>query len=319
MGQAFLPASCGCTHPHESFSPTSTSCRGRQECLPHPEICACEVHLIPEKWKLGLIVGLSENVDESFRKVADVGLATCQLSCWKPDILGPGLSTKVKEASKRYGVEVSSFWAGHSGKTTWNFIDGPKTIGLVPPATRAARLVELKKGADFAKMIGAPSISTHVGFIPEDLNDPNYPPRVEGLRDLANHCKNNGIGFWFETGQETPTTLLRTFEDIGTDNLGVNLDPANLILYGRGNPVDALDVFGKYVRGMHAKDGTYPTDGRNLGHETPLGQGKVDFPKLMGRLKELGFKGPVTIEREISGAQQEADIRQAIAILTPLL
>src|SRR5690242_15767538 len=120
-----------------------------------------------EKWKLGLIVGLTENVDESFRKVADVGLSTCQLACWKPDILGPGLSVKVKDAAKRYKIEVSSFWAGHSGKTVWNFIDGPRTIGLVPPEPRAQRLAELKKGADFAKMIGAPSISTHVGFIPE--------------------------------------------------------------------------------------------------------------------------------------------------------
>ena len=79
---------------------------------------------------------------------------------------------------------------------------------------------------------------------------------------------------------------------MGTDNLGINLDPANLILYGKGNPVDALDVFGKYVRDMHGKDGFYPTDGKNLGEEVPVGEGKVNFPALIAKLKELGYDGP---------------------------
>jgi sugar phosphate isomerase/epimerase len=274
---------------------------------------------LSDKIKLGLMVSLTENVDEAFHEVTRVGLTTCQLCSWNPAIMTEAFATKVREASKRTGVIVSSFWAGHTGKTVWNFIDGPTTIGLVPPGSRAQRLAELKKGADFAKMIGAPSIATHVGFIPEDLNDPNYPPVVEALRDLALYCKGKGLDFLFETGQETPVVLLRTFEDIGTDNLGINLDPANLVLYGKANPVDALDVFGKYVKGMHAKDGKYPTDGRHLGKETAIGEGKVDFPKLIAGLKGYGFRGPITIEREISGPQQVEDIKAAIAALTPLL
>src|SRR5260221_4665656 len=119
-----------------------------------------------EKLKLGLIVGLTEDVEKSFNEVVHVGVPTCQLACWQPEILNEDLAAKVRQASKKTGVVVSSFWAGHSGKTVWNFIDGPKTIGLVPPGPRAERLAELKRGADFAKMIGAPSISTHVGFIP---------------------------------------------------------------------------------------------------------------------------------------------------------
>src|SRR5688500_17698227 len=166
---------------------------------------------MPEKLKLGLIVGLSDAVEESFDKVASLGLPTCQLGCWRPEVLNDALAANVREASKKSGIMVSSVWAGHSGKTVWNFIDGPKTIGLVPPAPRAQRLAELKKGADFAKMIGAPSITTHVGFIPEDLNDPNYPPVVAALRELAVYCASLGIDFLFETGQETPVVLLRTF------------------------------------------------------------------------------------------------------------
>jgi L-ribulose-5-phosphate 3-epimerase len=82
--------------------------------------------------------------------------------------------------------------------------------------------------------------------------------------------------------------------------------------------VDALDVFGRYVRGVHAKDGCYPTNGSELGRETPLGEGQVNFPVLIPKLKACGFGGALTIEREISGPQQIADIQKAIQLLTPL-
>jgi len=272
-----------------------------------------------DKLELGLIVGLTEDLEASFRKLADLGLATCQINCWEPQTLDDTVVARVRDAQRATGVRVSSHWAGHTGATVWNFLEGPATIGLAPAATRAQRLEELKMGADFAAKIGVPSITTHVGFIPEDPRDPQYGPLVEALRSLATHCASLGLMFCFETGQETPVTLLRTIEDIGTDNLGINLDPANLILYGKANPVDALDVFGTYVRGLHAKDGFYPTNGRELGRETPLGEGKVDFPVLMHRLKELGYDAPVTIEREITGPQQEADIRLAIERLEPML
>ena len=107
--------------------------------------------------------------------------------------------------------------------------------------------------------------------------------------------------------------------DVGLDNLGINLDPANLILYGKANPVDALGVIGKYVRDVHGKDGLYPTNGRELGCETPLGEGKVDFPRFVARLKELGYDGAITIEREISGEEQKKDIVRAKAILETLI
>ena len=128
------------------------------------------------------------------------------------------------------------------------------------------------------------------------------------VKEVAKHLKANGQYLLFETGQETPVTMLRCFETVGCDNLGVNLDTANLILYGKANPVDALDVFGKYVRNIHAKDGCYPTNGHDLGEETRIGEGKVDFQAFFKKLRELGYDGHVTIEREISGDQQLADI-----------
>ena len=103
------------------------------------------------------------------------------------------------------------------------------------------------------------------------------------------------------------------------DNLGVNLDTANLILYGRANPVDALDVFGRYVRNIHAKDGFYPTNGHDLGQEVRLGDGKVDFRALFTKLRELGYDSYVTIEREIDGAQQDEDVLYAKAFLENMI
>src|SRR5690606_31481717 len=145
--------------------------------------------------------------------------------------------------------------------------------------------------ADFAKRIEAPALVTHCGFIPENMTDPNYEGVVEAIREVAQYCESLGLGFWFETGQETPIVLLRTIERVGTSNLGINLDPANLILYGKGNPIDALDVIGSYVRNVHVKDGMYPTNGDSLGKETLVGTGKVQFPALIARLRSIGYDG----------------------------
>ena len=271
------------------------------------------------KLKLGTMVSLAGGPDKELAKVHELGLPTCQVSNWEPRHFTDEMARELVAACGKYSVEVTTIWTGTPGRTVWNLVDGPRTIGLVPDWMRAVRLQALKSGADFAKKVGVPSITTHAGFIPEDPNDPRYMGTIDALKEIAGHCANLGLQFWFETGQETPVTLLRAIEDIGTSNLGINLDPANLLLYGKANPVDALDVFGGYVRGMHAKDGEYPTNGRELGREKALGEGRVDFPRLVPKLKSFGFQGALTIEREISGPQQIEDIKRAIRLLEPLL
>ncbi len=251
--------------------------------------------------------------NEIFEHVQKFGVKTCQLVSWNPDIWDDALGEKVADQSRSTGVSVCAFWAGVPGPAEWNFTAGPVTLGLVPPEYRAERVAALKKGADFAKRIGAPAVITHCGFIPENITDPAYDDVVAAIREVAEHCKSLGLEFWFETGQETPVVLLRTIDRVGTGNLGINLDPANLILYGKGNPIDALDVFGQYVRNIHVKDGMYPTDGEKLGREVQVGKGKVRFPELIGRLKEIGFDGELIIEREIQeGEQQNRDIRETV-------
>jgi sugar phosphate isomerase/epimerase len=103
------------------------------------------------------------------------------------------------------------------------------------------------------------------------------------------------------------------------DNVGVNFDVANLILYGKANPLDAVEVLAPYIQGVHAKDGLYPTDPKKLGEEVPIGQGKVNFPALIASLKKIGYGNPLTIEREIAGEKQTADILAAKAYLEKLI
>jgi len=266
--------------------------------------------------RLGVIVHMGKDPEGALAKVHELGLPTCQAGISDYE---PAMVTRLRGALDRYGIEATALNTAGPGPAVWNFDQGPLTIGLVPRKYRQARIVHLKRASDFAKECGIPALHTHCGFIPENPNDPVYRETVQAIREVVSHCKRNGQIFLYETGQETPITLLRTMQDVGLDNQGVNLDPANLILYGKANPVDALDVFGTLVRGIHAKDGLYPTDPHRLGEEVPIGHGKVDFPRLIRRLKELNYRGPITIEREIEGPQQTEDIRKAKAYLEALI
>ncbi len=260
---------------------------------------------------IGVIVSINHYADY-FEKMKDIGLSFCQLSAWCPSsVLTERLADDILSKAGECSIRITGLWRGWTGPAAWNFTEGPSTLGLVPIKYRSQRIKELKEGSDFASLLGVDKLITHMGFLPENPGDPEYPAIVEAIREVAVHCRSNGQHLLFETGQETPVTLLRTIEEVGTDNLGINLDPANLILYGKANPVDALDVFGKYVMEVHGKDGVYPRDGKHLGDEKRIGDGKVRFEMLIPRLKELGFDGSIIIEREISGEEQIRDILYA--------
>lgn len=257
--------------------------------------------------KIGTCVSLDsmENMEQKFVTLRNNGFDTCQLIAWEPAVWKEENAVVLKELLEKYQITVSAFWCGWEGPKVWDFYDGQITLGLVPVEYRQMRIQNLCDGADFAHKLGITDVVTHMGFIPENPNAPNFNTFCVAVRTVAEHLQNNGQYLLFETGQETPVTMLRCFEKVGTDNLGVNLDTANLILYGRANPVDALDVFGKYVRNIHAKDGCYPTNGHDLGRETRLGEGKVDFRALFVKLRELGYDSDVTIERELAEDSQE--------------
>lgn len=263
--------------------------------------------------KLGTCVSLAtiDGVEEKLALLHKFGFHSCQLVSWNPKIWTDENALILKQLLAQYEIEVSAFWCGWEGPSDWNFYEGQLTLGLVPVDYRYARVKNLCDGADFAHKLGITDVATHMGFIPENPYDPNFPGFCRAVRIVAEHLKKNNQYLLFETGQETPVTMLRCFEAVGCDNLAVNLDTANLILYGKANPVDALEVFGKYVRNLHAKDGCWPVNGHDLGMETDIGQGKVDFPGVFRKLHALGFDSWVTIEREIDGDQQIADILSA--------
>lgn len=256
---------------------------------------------------------------DSFAHVAEFGLDVCQLVSWDQRAWERADAPKVREQAEQAGVEVVCCWVGYPLPVRWNWTLGPDTAGLVPPEYRAIRLGALMVGADFAAEMGVQAIATHVGFIPQECTSDRYAGVLAAIYEIASYCHDLGLEFWFETGQEMPVTLLRTIEDLRLPNLGINLDPANLILYGTGNPVDSLDVFGKYVRCVHAKDGVYTTNGQSLGKEVKVGDGKVNFPVLVKGLDEVGFEGDYIIEREISGEQQKKDIAETVTYLNGLL
>lgn len=249
-----------------------------------------------------------DGLAEKFATLRQHNFNSCQLVAWNPAVWTDENAETIKKLLAEHNITISAFWCGWEGPKTWNFYEGQLTLGLVPVEYRQKRIENLCAGADFAHKLGVTDVITHMGYIPENPYDPNYAGFCVAVRTVAEHLKENGQWLLFETGQETPVTMLRCFETVNCDNLGINIDTANLILYGKANPVDALEVFGTYVRNIHAKDGCYPTNGHDLGRETRIGEGRVDFKAFFRKLKELGYTSWVTIENELSSEQQLEDI-----------
>lgn len=269
---------------------------------------------------VGLLIAPFRAPEESFRRVRELGFDNCFLSL--DDYIGgftPAVVSQFRDLIAKYDLAVTAVEVVGPGKLEWNFTEGPSTIGLVPPGTRVARIDALRQVSGFAKQLGILQVQTHCGFIPEDPADPLYPQAVEAIREVASICQGNGQYFLMETGQETPTTMSRMLRDVAMPNLAVGLDTANLILYGKANPVDAVDILGPHVRSIHAKDGRWPTDPSKLGEEVLIGKGLVNFKEVFTKLHRLGYAGAVTIERETSGPQQIEDVRQEKVYLENVL
>jgi len=270
--------------------------------------------------ELGLLIALHGGAEERIRRVHELGFSNCFLSL--DGYLGhftSELAAQIRDLLGKYELVATAAEVVGPPPLVWDFLHGPSTIGLVPPATRAARIDALRQVSDFARLLDIQQVQTHCGFIPENPADPLYEQTVEAIRTVAQHCVNNGQFFLMETGQETPTTMARMIRDVDMPNLGVGLDTANLILYGKANPVDAVDILGPRVRSIHAKDGRWPTDPDKLGEEVLIGTGLVDFRQVFIKLRKLGYAGAVTIERETSGAQQIEDVRQEKDYLARIL
>jgi len=245
------------------------------------------------------VISYANNPEEDLKIVRDLGFPTCQLDI---DKYSPELAKRLATSLEKYRIKPTTLICMGPGDYKWNFIEGPSTIGLVPREYRSARVERLRLGTDFCKAAGIPAIHAHFGFIPENPKDVLYTEFIDIMKQVAGYALEKGVDVYFETGQETPVTLLRAIQDIGTGNLYINYDTANLVMYGKANPLDGLKVIGKYVRALHAKDGLYPTNPNELGREVPIPQGEVNFPAIISFLKKLNFTGSITIECELSGS-----------------
>ena len=271
--------------------------------------------------KLGTLVRITDikKANEEFKKVKELGLPSCQL-VYKPATYNREDTLIIKEASEANGIEISAMFAGYNDTdTVWDIYYGFQTAGINVEAYRKSRIDYIKAASDFANEIGITDIIIHAGFVPNNPFAPEYGTMIAGLNTLTSYFRPKGQNLLLETGGEAPITLLRLIEDVGAGNLFINFDPANILMYGYGHPVDALKVFGKYVRNMHGKDGFLPTDTRHTGREAPVSEGAVDFKGIIKEFRNLSYDRYITIEREISGEAQIRDILKAKEYFEKLL
>lgn len=274
-----------------------------------------------EKWPIGVFASIDAGLGVKLEVAHELGIPTIQLHA-------PHASTRTKENAERFlkrlqelKLTLTVVFGGFEGESYADIPTVSRTVGLVPRETRAARLKEMKEIADFAKLLNCDAVGLHLGFVPHDKTDPLYDEVVRVTRDLCDHCKINGQNVHLETGQETAEGLLQFIMDTETQNLFINFDPANMILYGTGEPIAALERVGQYVRSVHCKDGKWAKNpGQEWGQEVPLGEGDVNIERYLRTLDSIGYSGPLTIEREIpqEPARQKAEIGHAVKLLTEL-
>ncbi len=273
-------------------------------------------------WPLGVFASIDAGLGVNLDVAHELGVPTIQLHA-------PHKHTRTADNAKRFldrlaslGIRLTAVFGGFAGESYADIPTVMRTVGLVPAATRTARFAEMCEIADFARMLDVDVVALHLGFVPHDTSDPLYREVLDLTRRLCDHCRGNRQSLHLETGQEKADTLLRFLRDVERDNLFVNFDPANMILYGSGEPIEALEMVGPYVHSVHCKDATWAKrPGEEWGREVSLGEGAVNFERFLQMLKTIGYTGPLTIEREIpqEPERQKAEIGRALRLLDELM
>lgn len=266
--------------------------------------------------QLGLVFWAEKDPETHLQELKALGLSACQLGV--PPSMTPDAASAAawKAALQRHDVAASSAVCAYEGEDYVNLAKVHDTVGFTAPGYAAERVARTKAVSAFAAQVGLTAVSCHIGFIPDDASLPIYKELITIARQLCDTCAANGQDFVLETGQESAPTLLRFLADVERGNIKVNFDPANIILYGSGDPLEALHLLQAHVLSVHCKDGRSPRAPGELGQEVALGEGEVDFPGFLKLLKQMNYKGALTIEREEpDAAQRLADIRLGITRL----
>jgi sugar phosphate isomerase/epimerase len=274
-----------------------------------------------EKWPIGVFASIDHGLGVKLEVARDLGVPTIQLHAPSKKVRTAEHAREFLARCAEMRVTITAVFGGFEGESYADIPTTARTVGLAPPETRAARTAEMKEIADFAARLGVGVVALHVGFISHDASGGAYRQIVAVTQEVCDHCKKNGQNLHLETGQETADELLTFINDVRRDNLFINFDPANMILYGTGNPIQALWKVGPYVRSVHCKDGKWASKpGQEWGQEVPLGEGDVGMETYLRTLAAIGYCGPLTIEREIpqDPQRQKAEIGRAISLLRDL-
>jgi L-ribulose-5-phosphate 3-epimerase len=274
-----------------------------------------------EKWPIGVFASIDAGLGVKLEVARDLGVHTIHLHTPHAESRTPQRAAEFNKKLRDFGITITCVFAGFEGESYADIPTVHRTVGLMPLATRAARTTELKEIADFARQLNVDVVGIHLGFVPHDKSDSDYRTMIELTRGVCDHFKKNRQALHLETGQEPVDVLIHFLNDVERDNIFVNFDPANMILYGAGEPIPALEKLGSRVLSVHCKDATWSDKpGHTWGAETPLGEGDVDMEAFVKTLKKIGYTGPLTIEREIpqEPERQKAEIGRAIELLERL-
>ncbi|HLL89925.1 MAG TPA: sugar phosphate isomerase/epimerase family protein [Tepidisphaeraceae bacterium] len=261
-------------------------------------------------WSLG-----TPDVNELIRTLRELGLAHAHLA------VGPLLEATdaekhaVGDALARADVTITATMIGFPGEDYSTIASIRDTGGFGPDDRWPERLSLTVAAADVTRDLGGMRLSTHIGFVPHDRASPRYATFVDRCRHAADAVAGRGLSLVLETGQEPAATLAQFLADVDRPNLLVNFDPANMILYGSGDPVAAVRTLGPHLGHVHVKDATPSgAPGVDWGDEVVVGTGAVDWRAFLDALDEVGYEGPLAIERE-AGPTRMADVGAAIAAL----
>lgn len=271
---------------------------------------------------IGVFASVDAGLGVSWDVIQQIGVPTIQLHAPHRESRNAQTVEKLREQLQRIGVTLTCVFGGFEGESYADIPTVGRTIGLVPPATRQARLEEMRQISDFTREMGCDAVGLHIGVVPHDRHDPERPGIVEVTRQLCQHCAGNDQFVHLETGQETADDLIAFIDEVGFDNLRINFDPANMILYGVEEPLPALRKLAPWVRSVHCKDGTWSDQpGVTWGQEVALGEGDVNIRAYVQTLHEIGYTGPLTIEREIpqDPERQLREIGSAVRLLEDCL
>ena len=274
-----------------------------------------------ETWPLGVFASIDAGLGVRLEVAHELDVKTIHLHTPQQESRTEGQAREFLAQLGDFGITITCVFGGFEGESYADIPTVKKTVGLVPLATRTARLAEMKEIADFARRLGVDVVGLHIGFVPHDAGDPDYREIVAVARDLCDHAATQDQAIHLETGQEPADVLLQFLGDVDRENLFINFDPANMILYGVGEPIEALEKLGPRVRSVHCKDATWSDQpGVTWGAEVPLGEGDVGMEAYLQTLQTIGYSGPLTIEREIpqEPVRQKAEIAGALELLQSL-